>query len=192
MPMFYNEKATTRDSVEADTLEYRTQNLDLAAFLACRNHKPFRITPPSPEEEPQYAAFEFSYSPRLAADVTDWTSDRELPVLVEAQERCPGIGDAWMMPAPKDASKRCSKHLMMNWWKKADELADLEHIAGLGWHGFRRKFGTELKNAPPRDVRELGGWKSFATPLQYYQQSDEESMREALKTRRTLRSASGH
>jgi hypothetical protein len=69
---------------------------------------------------------------------------------------------------------------MTNWWKHAEALADLGHIPGLGWHGLRRKFGTELKNAPTRDLRELGGWKSFLTPLQHYQQSDEESMREAL------------
>ncbi len=124
--------------------------------------------------------------------------ERETPLtedaiaaLVEAQERRPVIGDAWVMPAPKDASRPCSKNLMKNWWKHAEALADLEHVPGLGWHGLRRKFGTELKNAPPRDLRELGGWKSFLTPLQHYQQSDEESMREALKTRRILRSASG-
>jgi integrase len=118
-------------------------------------------------------------------------TEAAIAALVEALEGRPVIGIAWVLPAPKDASKPCSKNLMKNWWKKAEALADVEHIPGLGWHGFRRKFGTELKNAPPRDVRELGGWKSFATPLQYYQQSDEESMREALKTRRTLRSASG-
>lgn len=78
--MLYNEKAAARDSVEADTSDYRTQDLDLAAFLACRNHKPFRITPPSPEEEPKYAAFEFAYSPALAADVTAWTSNQALHV----------------------------------------------------------------------------------------------------------------
>ncbi len=118
-------------------------------------------------------------------------TDVAIATLVETQEQRPAIGDAWVMPAPKDPSRPCSKHLMKNWWKDAESLADLGHIDRLGWHGLRRKFGTELKYAPTRGLRELGGWKDFTTPLRYYQQSDEESMREALAARRTRRSASG-
>ncbi len=78
--MLHEKKATACERVETDTSDYRTQDLDLAAFLACRNHKLFRITSPSLEEEPKYAAFEFAYSPALAADVTVWTSNQALQV----------------------------------------------------------------------------------------------------------------
>jgi hypothetical protein len=32
-----------------------------------------------------------------------------------------------------------------------------------GWHSFRRKFATELKHIPLKDLCDLGGWKDSRT-----------------------------
>ena len=104
-----------------------------------------------------------------------------------AQQHRPAIGDAWLLPSPSDDSKPCSRHLMKNWWKKAGESAGLQPVEGRGWHSLRRKFATELKDEPLKDLCQLGGWKDPQTVLKCYQTTDEESMREALSRRRTLK-----
>lgn len=106
-----------------------------------------------------------------------------LAVLRGARKRNPGIGEAWVLPAPADASKPCSRHRMRHWWERAEELAGLEHIRGLGWHGLRRKFATDLQNAPLKLLCELGGWKEPQTLLKCYQHPDEGALRKALASR---------
>jgi integrase len=69
------------------------------------------------------------------------------------------------------------------WWRRAESLAGLKHDERWGWHSLRRKFASELRNAPLRDVCDLGGWKSAATVLTRYQTPDPISMRRALASR---------
>lgn len=107
-------------------------------------------------------------------------------VLEEARRRNPAIGESWVLPAPKNPSKPISRHLVRDWWYQAEELAGLDHIPGLGWHSLRRKFATELKDVPLKDLCTLGGWKSPATILMCYQQADEDTMRRALERRRPV------
>jgi integrase len=106
---------------------------------------------------------------------------------MEVQKRSLTIGEAWILPSPKDSSRASSRHLVKNWWYRAEKAAELDHVKGLGWHSLRRKFATELKEIPLKDLCELGGWKSHETILKCYQSADEDTMREALKTRKTLR-----
>ena len=75
---------------------------------------------------------------------------------------------------------------MRAWWLRGERVAELEHIQGMGWHSLRRKFATELKEAPLKDLCELGGWKSPQTVLTCYQQPDRRTMRRALEARQTL------
>lgn len=96
------------------------------------------------------------------------------------------IGDAWVFPSPRDAREPCSRHLMRDWWERAAELAELKPRKRLGWHSLRRKFATELKAAPLKDLSYLGGWKDPKTILMCYQQADEGTMRQALATRRAI------
>ncbi|MEJ2548706.1 MAG: hypothetical protein P8125_12990 [Gemmatimonadota bacterium] len=72
-----------------------------------------------------------------------------------------------------------------------EKLANLERVSGLGWHGLRLKFATELRGASLKDLSQLGGWKVPQTILKCYQSADEESMRAALAERRVLRGAAG-
>lgn len=101
----------------------------------------------------------------------------------------PAIGESWILPAPGDPSEPCSRHLFRTWWRRGEKLAGIPRQALLGWHSLRRKFATELKEVPLKDLCLLGGWKEPQTILKCYQQPDPDTMRKALATRSRLRFA---
>jgi len=117
------------------------------------------------------------------------------PTVLDALDRARleqrAIGDAWVFPAPGDATEPCSRHLMRDWWQRAEVLAGVPRVQGLGWHSLRRKFATEMKNTPLKDLCYLGGWKEPQTVLRCYQRPDDVTMREALATRRVLTGSKG-
>lgn len=103
--------------------------------------------------------------------------------LREARQVRPAVGDAWVFPAPEDSSEPCSRHLMRDWWLQAERRADLDHPDGMGWHAMRRKFATEHKGVPLKDLEGLGGWKESRTLMECYQTTDLDALREAQKLR---------
>ena len=130
---------------------------------------------------------------RKASDKVGFQHETPLtPSAVEAlrglREGAPGIGEAWVFPAPRNAAKHCSRYIARKWWLDAEDKAELEHVNGLGWHSLRRKFATELKTVPLRDLTHLGGWKTHRTVVECYQQPDEGTMRKALEERTSLAS----
>ena len=106
--------------------------------------------------------------------------------LEEARKYNPGIGEAWVFPAPKNESEACSRYLMRDWWSRAETFAGLKHENGRAWHGLRRKFATDLKTVPLPDLCQLGGWRTSRTILECYQQPDAETQRLALLSRREV------
>ncbi len=98
----------------------------------------------------------------------------------------PGVGDLPLFPSPRDPSKPVSRHLASKWFRECEEEARLEHVNGLGWHGLRRKFATEMSHVPDRLVARLGGWKNPRT-LDLYSQPTGTMLAEALEQRRELR-----
>jgi hypothetical protein len=44
------------------------------------------------------------------------------------------------------------------------------------WHAYRRKWATERKELPLKDVAKAGGWKDVTTLLTCYQHADEATM----------------
>jgi len=48
------------------------------------------------------------------------------------------------------------------------------------WHSIRRKWATERKGYPVRDVMEAGGWKNEETLLRSYQQPDAETVKRVV------------
>ena len=111
-------------------------------------------------------------------------------VLVGARRHNPGIGDAPVMPAPKDPFACMSRSLARDWWKKAERLAGLAPKRGRGWHSLRRKFASDLMDLPLKVLCDLGGWKTAQTVLQCYQRPDEDRLRKALEAYRDVGSAS--
>lgn len=97
----------------------------------------------------------------------------------------PGIGDAYLFPAPRGEGP-VSKRTAYDWLKAAEEKANVEALPGRAWHAYRARFATEMVDVPDRVVAKLGGWKSTAT-LDIYQQPGEDVMLEALSRRRQLR-----
>ena len=110
-----------------------------------------------------------------------------LEVLGEARRRNPGLGDAPVMPAPRNPSKCIGAGLAQVWWGRAEKLAGLEPKPGRGWHSLRRKFASDLMNQPLKVLCDLGGWKEARTVLQCYQHTDEVQLRTALEARRRAR-----
>jgi integrase len=106
--------------------------------------------------------------------------------LERARRERPCIGDTWLFSSPENAAEPCSRHLLRDWWQRLEELAQVPHQPGLGWHALRRKFATELKHVPLKDLCYLGGWKDPQTVLKCYQRPDETTMREALASRKPL------
>ncbi len=99
------------------------------------------------------------------------------------------IWDGWLFPSPGDPSKPVSRHLVRDWWERLQKAAGLPSEPGRGWHSLRRKFATELKGAPLRDLQALGGWKDPMTIVKCYQRPDEVTMAEALRRRVPLAAA---
>ncbi len=66
------------------------------------------------------------------------------------------------------------------------DAAGLSHLRNAGFHCFRRKFASELKDVPLKDLMALGGWKDPKTVIQCYQQADLGRMRDALANRNPL------
>ena len=79
-----------------------------------------------------------------------------LAALDEARSHNPAIGHAWVLPSPADAARPCSRNLVKTWWRRAERRSGLDPLKGRGWHSLRRKFATERKHQPLRDLCELG------------------------------------
>ena len=109
-----------------------------------------------------------------------------LAALNEARRRNPGTGDGPVLPASTDASRCAGRSLVRYWWNRAQKLAGLDSRRGRGWHSLRRKFASDLMDQPLKVLRELGGWKPAKTVLQCYQRADEDRLRRALASRRSV------
>jgi integrase len=116
-------------------------------------------------------------------------NDEAVAALTQAKRERPAIGDAWILPSLRDASKPAQRSTMAKWWRRAETLAKIERIPGRGWHSFRRTFASELRHVPLKDLCDMGGWKSADTVLTCYVAPDEAAQRAAMETRRTLRKA---
>jgi hypothetical protein len=98
----------------------------------------------------------------------------------------PGIGDAYMFPAP-DSEGHMDVWLATKWWKRTEKAAQVPRRKGQGWHSLRRRFATARKHLPLRDVAHLGGWKGTHVLANIYQQPDMDTMEQVVTGARELR-----
>ncbi len=98
----------------------------------------------------------------------------------------PGVGDALLSPQPTNPNRPVARQDMREWLVEAERLAGIEHIAQRGWHGFRRRFATQRRHLPPKDVAYLGGWISTYTMQQAYEQVDRDGLAAVLADKRPL------
>jgi integrase len=99
----------------------------------------------------------------------------------------PGVGDAFLFPAPRDHSQPVDRETLATWLRSALKAANLSRLQGETFHGLRRKFATERKHLPDVDVAAAGGWRSVMTMKRAYQQADEAGVLRAVMDRRELR-----
>jgi hypothetical protein len=68
----------------------------------------------------------------------------------------------------------------------AERAAKLPKLDGGLWHPYRRKWATERKDRPIKDVAAAGGWKDVDTLLSCYQHADEETLLAVMSEERRL------
>lgn len=100
--------------------------------------------------------------------------------LRKARKAQRAIGSAPVFPAPKDPGRPCDRHLLDNWLRRAFTAAKVIPERGGLWHSLRRKWATERKGYPVKDVAAAGGWRDEATMLTSYQQVDAETVRKVV------------
>ena len=82
--------------------------------------------------------------------------------------------------------------------KEAAKRAQVRLPKGAGWHGFRRKFATDLMGQPLKATMTLGGWSDPSVLQELYQWAGGEEQSRALQARATQRrekaspAAAGH
>lgn len=102
----------------------------------------------------------------------------------------PGLGDGLLFPAPSKQTEPVSPRVASEWLRQAERLAKLAPLQGGLWHPFRRRWATERKHLPAKDVAAVGGWVDTATLEKCYQVADAETMeRVVMEPRRVRRSA---
>ena len=109
--------------------------------------------------------------------------------LAAARRAQGAIGNTPVFPAPCNPARACGRHLLDGWLRKAYELAGLTRQPGGMWHTLRRKWATERKGYPIKDVTFAGGWRTERTVLGSYQQADAETVRQVVlhPTHRVMR-----
>ena len=109
--------------------------------------------------------------------------------LAAARRAQGAIGNTPVFPAPRNPARACGRHLLDGWLRKAYELAGLTRQPGGMWHTLRRKWATERKGYPIKDVTFAGGWRTERTVLGSYQQADAETVRQVVlhPTHRVMR-----
>ena len=66
------------------------------------------------------------------------------------------------------------------WLRRAFQLAELTPPPQGLWHSIRRKWASERKGYPVKDVAAAGGWRDTETLLRSYMQVDAETVRQVV------------
>ena len=107
-------------------------------------------------------------------------SKRVAAALRRTQKAQGAIGAAPVFPAPRDSSTVCDRHLLDRWLRRAFTRAEVDLPTGGLWHALRRKWATERKGYPIRDVAAAGGWRDERTIPRSYQQTDSETIKRVV------------
>lgn len=125
---------------------------------------------------------------KIGFEGTTTLTDTAVRALKEQRGRHAAIGQVWVFPAhfQKDKDKPTSRHSFAKWWSAVETEANVTKVPRRQFHSLRRKFATEMKHAPLRDLAYLGGWKSVSTVVEVYQRPDAATMQRALAARRPV------
>jgi integrase len=106
-------------------------------------------------------------------------------------ERNLSIGDRPLFPAPKatvgDAPKPWSRHHASKLLARAEKAAKLAPLDGSDFHAYRRKWATERKHLPLKDVAAAGQWRDMRSLETAYTHTDDETILAVVLEPRKLR-----
>jgi integrase len=106
--------------------------------------------------------------------------------LKQFQRQLGAVG-GWLFPGERKPDQPMDRHQFDNWLGVAEKKAGLPKLEGGLWHPLRRKWATERKHLPIKDVAAAGGWKDTATLLSCYQHPDEDTMLAVMSEPRKVR-----
>ena len=95
----------------------------------------------------------------------------------------------WIFPGVRLPEQPTDRHLFDKWLMVAEKRAHVPKLKGGIWHPYRRKWATERKYLPLKDVAEAGGWKDTETLLACYQQPDDETLLAVMSEPRKVHDA---
>ena len=98
-----------------------------------------------------------------------------------------GAVAGWVFAAETAPTQPMDRHLFDKWLMVAERVARLPKLEGGLWHPYRRKWATERKHLPLKDVAAAGGWKDTETLLTCYQQPDNETLLAVMSEQRKVR-----
>ena len=90
-----------------------------------------------------------------------------LDALKEVRAMNPAIGEAPVLPAPRNPLACVGAARLHAWWQKAQILAELDPKPGRGWHSLRRKFAKTVLRCYQRADEGLSTdcWNADNPPL---------------------------
>ena len=99
----------------------------------------------------------------------------------------PAIGDALLVPSPRNPRTAISKDLASHWLERAEQMAGLPKLDGSLWHAYRRGWATARKHLPDADLQASGGWKDLTSLKTAYQQPDAVTLYEVVSAAKEIR-----
>jgi integrase len=104
-------------------------------------------------------------------------------------EVSPVIGDRPLFPSVRRGELGCSwtRYHARALLERAEKKAELCPLEGGDFHPYRRKWATERKHQPTKDVAVAGGWRDLRSLEQSYQQVDPETLLAVMTEPRKLR-----
>jgi integrase len=124
------------------------------------------------------------HTDKIGMEHKNGLSEAAVAALVKARHKAATIGKGYVFPSLRDPGKPVGKECVAKVWGELERAAGVSHRKGLGWHSLRRKFATDWKSLPLRDIMELGGWRSQFTIARCYQAAPSvERQREILRSR---------
>lgn len=97
-----------------------------------------------------------------------------------------GTSTGWIFARESDGAEPMDRHLFDKWLAVAERRAKLPKLQGGLWHPYRRKWATERKHLPLKDVAAAGGWQDVETLLECYQQPDHDTLQTVTDGAKTL------
>jgi len=123
---------------------------------------------------------------KMEYERTSHIPDDVLAALAAWRDDPSRLPSPWILYAPADPTRPVSENRVQLWMTRAFTKLGTPRPKGFGWHALRRKWNTDRKDLPMKDVMAAGGWKSLAAFLRY-QQPDKATMRAVMTHRRRAR-----